>query len=293
MPSPLLSIILPNFNEGARLHQTIASLAQTTCASYEVIVVDNGCSDGSSDFLRENVDERITLIREPRRLGVVGARHCGAAQASGDVLVFADAHLIFPQNWDQPMLDTLSLPGVALVGPAVCNTGDLQGPYICGSVWANAALDVQHLDRPATQASYEVAAACGGCQMLTREQFQRTPYDSGMVDWGMEDHELCVRLWMLGRSVRVVPSVLVQHYFREFVSYARWENVTYNKLRAVFAHLGPARVTRCIEAIAVEPGFSAAFSRIKASDIFDRRAVLDDIRVHDDDWYFRRFGLEF
>lgn len=293
MPSPLLSIILPNFNEGVRLRQTIASLAETTRAPYEVIVVDNGCSDGSSDFLFENIDERITLIREPQRLGVVGARHCGAAHASGDVLVFADAHLIFPQNWDSPMLDALGLPGVALVGPAVCNIGELQGPYICGSVWANAALDVQHLDRPATKDSYEVAAACGGCQMITREQFQQTPYDAGMVDWGMEDHELCVRLWMLGKTVRVVPSVLVQHYFREFVPYARWENVTYNKLRAVFAHFGPARVASCVGAIAVEPGFEEAFSRIEGSDIFDRRAALDETRVFDDDWYCRRFSLGF
>lgn len=293
MPAPLISIVLPNYNEGTRLRETMISLAETTSSPYEVIVVDNGSTDGSSDFLVDGADDRATLIRTPDRLGVVGARHRGAAIARGDVLLFADAHLIFPPHWDQPMLDVLSEPGVGLVGPTVCNVGDLTGPFICGSVLVNAAMDVQHWDRPEATDPFEVPAACGGCQMITREQFERTPYDAGMVDWGMEDHEICVRLWMLGKSVKVVPSILVQHYFREFVPYARWENVTYNKLRAVFTHFGEDRIARCIQAIAVEPGFSDAYNRLQASDVFDRRAELDDQRVHDETWYFHRFGIDF
>ena len=40
-------------------------------------------------------------------------------------------------------------------------------------------------------------------------------FDEGMPQWGSEDMELCVRYWLLGYEVWVVPEVTVLHYFRK------------------------------------------------------------------------------
>lgn len=289
--SPLVSLILPSFNEGSKLRETVDSLRASTLQPFEILVVDNGSTDGSSDFLSDmSSDGPVRLLRTQTRLGVVGARHAGANEARGEVLAFCDAHMLFPHDWLTPLLAEL-VPEVGLVGPAISIWGNPDGPVACGSVWKDAALELEQV-HPQCDEPTDVAIIGGGCHVMRRSLFRVIGgYDSGMVDWGMEDQELCLRLWVLGHRVRVVPAVRVQHYYREFSPYAQWSNVTYNKLRTVLTHFSEARVTRAVKAISQEPGFAEAFARVEESDVWDRRAALEDRRVHDSEWFFERFGM--
>ena len=291
--TPHVSLILPSFNEGEKLRQTVESLLANTRQSFEILVVDNGSTDGSSDFLRDlSPNDAVRLLRTQTRLGVVGARHAGADQARGEVLVFCDAHMLFPRDWLTPLLAELS-PEVGLVGPAISIWGQPEGPLACGSVWEKASLELAQIYLPNDEPA-DVAIIGGGCQVMRRDLFRELGgYDSGMVDWGIEDQELCLRLWTLGYRVRVVPLVRVQHYYRDFVPYAQWPNVTYNKLRMVLTHFSDARVTTSVKAISQEPGFTEAFARVADSDVWDRRAALEDRRVHDAEWFFARFAMTF
>ncbi len=132
----------------------------------------------------------------------------------------------------------------------------------------------------------------GACHVMPRTLFQSLGgYDPGMVDWGMEDQELCLRLWTLGHRVRVVPEVRIQHYYRDFVPSALATNLTYNKLRTIFTHFSPDRVTESVAAVSQEPGFAEAYERVAESDVWDRRAVLEGQRVRDAEWVFDKFRL--
>lgn len=283
-----VSIVIPSFNEGEKLRQTVESLLNNTPGAFEVIVVDNGSTDGSSAFVQNQPDPRVKLICSPDRLGVVGARHAGAAQACGDVLVFSDGHILYPQGWLEPLVAALE-GDVGLVGPGITRWGDPLGDCAAGSTWVDMRLDASQL-LPNGDAISDVGVVGGGCHVIRRALFEQLGgYDSGMIDWGMEDQELCLRLWTLGYRVRVVPSVRVQHYYRETVDYASWEHVTYNKLRLAFGHFDAGRIERCIQQLATEPEFDRAYARLEASDIWDRRAALDDIRVRDAEWFFQTF----
>ena len=284
----LVSLILPSLNEGERLQQTVVSLLRHTDVPFEIIVVDNGSTDGSSQFLRGDFDKRVGLLHSEQRLGVVGARHAGAAHAKGEVFVFSDAHILYPENWLAPLLSEL-VDDVALVGPGLTNWGDPDGPMVAGYGWRDLGLEVWPL-QPAAEAAYDVGIIGGGCHVIRRDLFEKLGgYDIGMVAWGSEDQELCLRLWSLGYRVRVVPSVRVQHYFRESVEYATWPHVNYNKLRLIFQHFCPKRVEQSFQRLANEPGFQEAFAKIESSDVWDRRCLLDEKRVRDAEWFFREF----
>lgn len=285
----LTSVVIPSFNEGEKLRLTVESLLLHTTGPVEIIVVDNGSTDHSSDFLLGDHDPRVTLVRSDERLGVVGARHAGAARARGEILAFSDAHMLYPEGWLGPLLAELE-GEVGLVGPGITIWGEPDGACAAGSTWTDMRLDAVQLV-PQDDKPRDVGVVGGGCHILRRDLFEQLGgYDDGMVDWGMEDQEFCLRLWTLGHRVRVVPAVRVQHYFREFVAYASWPHVTYNKLRLAFAHFSPTRITRCIQVLSDEPGFAEAFARVEGSDVWDRRAKLDDRRSRDAEWFCQTFA---
>jgi hypothetical protein len=78
-----VSIVLPAYNEGPRLCQTLAAIRDTTSVSYEVIVVNDASTDSCCDVLRADPPpfENLVLVDLPRRHGVAHARNLGAELA--------------------------------------------------------------------------------------------------------------------------------------------------------------------------------------------------------------------
>jgi glycosyltransferase involved in cell wall biosynthesis len=287
-----VSFIIPSLNEGENLHKTIQSLQATTTCHYEIIVVDNGSTDGSSDFIpRENADSRLRLFKIVRPLGVAGARNFGADHAQGDIMIFADAHIFFPQGWLDPIMSALSHEGVGIVAPGINVWGN---PSIkgFGMRWRNARLDVEWLGQRSEE-PYTVPMVPGGCVAFRRDFFQEIgKFDSGMVNYGSEDLEICLRTWLLGYEVIMVPHVEVSHVFRSRHPYdVHWLHVVHNMLRTVYAHFNTHRAARAIAAIRSLPSFESAFSLVHASDVWERRRTLEQQRKHDDDWFFARFNI--
>ena len=85
---PLVSVIIPCFNQAKFLGEAIQSVLQQTYRNFEIIVVD----DGSSDNTREVASgfSAVRYIRQHNR-GLVGARNTGILASKGDYLVFLDA----------------------------------------------------------------------------------------------------------------------------------------------------------------------------------------------------------
>lgn len=102
----MLSLIIASRNEGVDLQRTLdaAFAIEPPQTGLDISVVDDGSSDNSTAFLEEGIwHERrqsgvVRLRRHQYAQGVSRARHWGATGCQGDVLVFLDAHLDFPQN---------------------------------------------------------------------------------------------------------------------------------------------------------------------------------------------------
>ena len=89
-----ISVVTPTYNRLSFLQQALASVWAQTYSNYELIVVDDGSDDGTSEYL-ESLGDRIKLIRQRRR-GPSAARNAGVQQASGDYLAFLDSDDVWP-----------------------------------------------------------------------------------------------------------------------------------------------------------------------------------------------------
>ena len=89
MKSTLVSVIIPNYNYGKYLSDSITSVLNQTYGNLEIIVVNNGSTDNSLDVLA-TYSQSIRLIDQPN-LGQAMSRNNGAASSMGSFLAFLDA----------------------------------------------------------------------------------------------------------------------------------------------------------------------------------------------------------
>lgn len=93
-----ISVIIPTFNRKELLLRTVGALLRQDFAPYEVIVVDNGSSDGTPEAVAALGNAGVTCVREAVR-GPAAARNRGVGEASGDVIAFIDDDAVPASDW--------------------------------------------------------------------------------------------------------------------------------------------------------------------------------------------------
>lgn len=284
-----VSVVVPSYNEGPYLAQTVHSLVTSLPADGEIIVVDDRSTDGSAGFLPDQ-EARVRCIRTASRLGAVAARNFGAEQACGDVLVFGDAHITVSDAWADEFTAVLRRPEVGVAGAVIA---DLEHP-----AWKGYGLrfvdDGLHCEWGPVQDEevFAVPLVGAGFMAMRRSLFEELGgFDGGMLIYGMEDPDLDLRVWTYGYQCVVVRAVEAAHLFRMDHSFQSWEGMVHNMLRLGTVHFSQERLDRLIAEVVRYPGFAAACSRIVGSDVWTRRDRVRAIRQYDDDWYFERFPL--
>lgn len=93
--NPLISVIIPTFNRLELLRETVESVRNQTFRDFEVIVVNDGSSDGTAQWLDEQADIRHI---DQENSGIAASRNNGAAMAQGQWLAFLDHDDIWAQD---------------------------------------------------------------------------------------------------------------------------------------------------------------------------------------------------
>lgn len=98
-PFPLISVIIPTYNRKDSLLRTLDSLSQQSYPAerFEVIVVDDGSSDGTEEVLRATAYPFRLNYLQQAHLGVGAARQLGLEQALGSLLLYLDDDMICDQ----------------------------------------------------------------------------------------------------------------------------------------------------------------------------------------------------
>lgn len=87
---PLVSVIIPTYNRAALVPEAVASVLAQTYRDFELLVVDDGSTDGTQETLAAYGGE-IQVLRRPNRRGVSAARNRGISAAKGEWLAFLDS----------------------------------------------------------------------------------------------------------------------------------------------------------------------------------------------------------
>jgi len=87
---PNLSVVIALFNKAAYIKRTIESILWQTVLPQEIIIVDDGSTDGGGEIVESFQNPRIRLIRQKNQ-GVSVARNNGVKESKGELIAFLDA----------------------------------------------------------------------------------------------------------------------------------------------------------------------------------------------------------
>ena len=138
MDNPLVSIVVPVYNAEKTLRRCLDSIRSQTWREIEVLMVNDGSTDGSRAVCQEycEKDSRFHLIDQEKNSGVAESRNRAIAAASGEYLQFADSDDWLRTDATEKLVEAARTSGCELVvaGLPCAGAADLyaQGPVYGG-----------------------------------------------------------------------------------------------------------------------------------------------------------------
>jgi glycosyltransferase involved in cell wall biosynthesis len=130
---PNVSIIIPAHNEERHIEKCIESLLAQEYRDIEIIVVDNGSSDNTSKIVERYVESyggKVRLLRMESNIGPGGGRNAGASNATGEILVFVDADMVFPPDYVTKLISPIQCGEALLTTHANEYVANVENPWV-------------------------------------------------------------------------------------------------------------------------------------------------------------------
>lgn len=254
-PEPLVSVVLVARNEDEWLRKCVESLNQAkSYTNFEIVVIDDQSSDGCVSELQ--LDQGFVT----NGIGPSRARNLGADKARGEILIFCDAHLKFPDLWLDQLIQPILDGRADVVNPVI---SDIAVPTTLGFGWDFDSNTYEYKWSGSTNQFRFQSGVAGGCLAIRKRVFDQVgQFDSGFIRWGMEDSELSLRLVLSGYRLALEPAVVVGHFFKENNDYGvDWLSYNYNFLRMAYINMD-------------REGVKTVFSKVPGS-MEDKIALFD------------------
>ena len=196
------SVIIPAHNAADTLEQCLRACLDQTHAPVEVIVVDDGSTDGTADIA---AGLPVTYIRQKQR-GPAAARNFGAGKASGGILVFTDSDCVPARTWIERLLKGFDAADIVAVG----------GSYGIANPESRLARIIHAEIRARHEDMGDEVDFLGSFNVAYRNTAFRDAggFDESFTQASGEDNDLAYRLSKLGR-LRFVKDAIVDHHHPE------------------------------------------------------------------------------
>ena len=207
--SPRLSVVVPFHNVERFVAPCLESLRRQTMRDFEVVLVDDGSTDGSSERVSGQVaaDDRFRVVRQDNH-GPGPARNTGIAHARGEFLAFVDSDDLVPRRAYQKMLDVLATTGSDMVAANArrFNALALWPSYSHRNIFEETRLKTSIHQMP------ELALD----RMVWNKVYRRSFWDQADLHFPAmlyEDYPVCVAAHVRANSVDVLEDPV--YYWRE------------------------------------------------------------------------------
>jgi glycosyltransferase involved in cell wall biosynthesis len=207
------SIVIPTYNRQPILEKCLRALenqrlTDRTVENYEVVVVDDGSTDGTLDWLKTHQAEFPHVVAyEQNHQGPSAARNLGVQQAKGDTIIFIDSDLVVTEQFLQSHATALTTEEKAVNSDRLFTYG--------------AVINTCNFDNP-TAEPYKITDfsaayfATGNVAIAKKWLEQAGLFDTRFQLYGWEDLELGVRLKELGLKLIKCPSAVGYHWHPPF-----------------------------------------------------------------------------
>lgn len=213
----LTSIVILTWNELDCTRECLESIERNTPEPHEVILVDNGSSDGTLPYLREFCRERsgFHLIENGSNLGFAKGCNIGMRAASGGRILLLNNDTVVTRGWLSGLIDALERePGAGIAGPM---TNEIAGPQ---KVAAPAYRNHEELEAFADafrSGNYgrriPAKRLVGFCMLFTRELYEEVgELDERFGSGNFEDDDFCLRAALSGYGCVIAGDVFIHHY---------------------------------------------------------------------------------
>lgn len=261
-----ISVIVAVRNGLPWLHEQLHALQSQECSSpWEIIIADNGSTDGTIEVARKYAaeDPRLRIVDASRVKGPAAARNVGAGAAFGVILAFCDADDVVHPGWVESWIRALDGADVAAGRNDTWSLNGTPAPQPA-------------VPRPPPQAQqFEFLEAAGSGNMAVR----REPFETvGGFDEELhvgEDTDLCWRLQLSGYKFAIGAGVISRRersdtlgLLRRSIQYGRCGPVLYRRYRREGMRADPFGALRAWAYLIVslprlvDPGFRRTWARI-------------------------------
>lgn len=203
-----LTVITPTYNRQPILAKCLAALEnQTWPGDYELLVVDDGSSDGTVAWLEANTAQfpHVRVVQQAHG-GITAARNRGVTEAKGDTIVFVDSDVVVTPTFLQ--IHGEAHQGAIAQGQAKVFT---YGRLIATSNFADPTSEPAKLT-DFSAAYFETNNVVIGKRWLLEAGL----FDSDFTQYGWEDLEMGVRLKAMGLELIKCPEAIGYHWHQQF-----------------------------------------------------------------------------
>ncbi|MBA7612767.1 hypothetical protein ES703_20007 [subsurface metagenome] len=214
---PLVSVIIVNWNGKHLLRECLESLREQAYPNSEVVLVDNGSTDGSLEYLKESFPW-VRVLPLDRNYGFAEGNNRGIGVAEGDYVFLLNSDTVIDSLCILELVKMMEQdPLVGCCAPLICFHHNRVIVNSAGAYYDNVGFCWEHsfgkrvesIDRTIR----EVPVAAGCAMLIRRKVMEKTYLFDHSFFMYCEDFDFGIRLREIGYKAKLVPSAVVYHRF--------------------------------------------------------------------------------
>ena len=212
--TPLVSIIILNYNAGELLLNCVESILKSDFKNYEIIVVDNNSKDKSHLLCKEKFEE-IKLIENSQNFGFCEGNNIGAKNAKGEFIIIINPDTTVTPNWINEFLKANKENGDGIYQPKIISLEDKKTILSTGNMihlfGFGFAKDKGNLKTKSIENVEKITYSSGTCIFTTKKLFEKIGMFDSFLFLYHDDLDLSWRASMQKIDSFYVPTITVFH----------------------------------------------------------------------------------